>query len=177
MRRIVPYLGPPLLLILLVYLVAQRSDQPSASAALPSGEIPVLRVAVDDPIAVTLREPERGEELDILPILERPIFEPGRRPYAPELAEPEVLEEEPERPVEPAQISAPVEQELPPPQITLMGILISEQRPIALIAINADDPEWRAVGEDIQGWQIREITTDWIELVSGESSIQVDLYQ
>ena len=77
----------------------------------------------------------------------RPLFFANRRPVEAKVETPQVAAQ-----------AAPAAQ--PPKQLQLIGIVRTGKGPLrALIRGNADLPgTWMSVGEEIQGWQVREIS-------------------
>ncbi|WP_457645940.1 hypothetical protein [Profundibacter sp.] len=105
-------------------------------------------------------------------ITERPLFDPTRRPYAPEqvAVEPEV-DEVPKAPTpEP-------EQETPPPSISLQGIMTRDNKKAALIGINDGDSVWVLQGDPVADWTLSNIGNDWIEISRDARNIRVDMYK
>lgn len=105
-------------------------------------------------------------------ITERPVFDPSRRPYVPEAVAPEPVPEPVEEAPEPSQ-----PKELPPPELTLQGIITRDERTAALIGINGEAPSWVAQGDPVADWTLNDIGNDWIEISRGARIIRVDMYK
>lgn len=114
-------------------------------------------------------------------ILERPIFEPNRRPLVePEqVSEPIVIkEQEPEEQPEPQlEVIQIVEVErLPPPDFQLGGVLLHGPHMTALLSADGAEPAWVELGASIFEWKLQAIYPNYVELVNGSESIRLFLH-
>lgn len=127
---------------------------PEVTAAAP--------VALDLPPEqpLTYRSPPAGE-FDV--IAERPLFSASRRPFVPEVAEEAA----------PAPEAGP---DLGPPEVELVGVMLSEERRAALMAPAAGgQPQWLYEGQSWEGWVIEGIEPDRATLRQGERSAVLEL--
>lgn len=105
-------------------------------------------------------------------ITDRPLFQDSRRPIVPEaevLPEPEVEVAEPEAPAPP--------QDIPPPDVRLLGVLSGGVRTSALLSLAGDDPQWQDIGAQIEGWTLEDIEADHVVFTEQERAHRVELYQ
>ncbi|MCI4661840.1 MAG: hypothetical protein MRY63_08490 [Neomegalonema sp.] len=92
-------------------------------------------------------------------IAARPLFTPGRQPAS--------------RGEEPAESPSP--QPLPPPQVTVQGILLGSDGAVALLKRDAGAPLRARAGDVIAGWRITQITPSGITLSHEERSLHFSL--
>lgn len=105
-------------------------------------------------------------------ITDRPLFEPTRRPFMREEAVPEFTAEPVDEAPAPA---APTE--LPPPELTLQGVMTMDNNTVALIGINGDIPAWVSKGDTVSGWSLSKIGSDWVEISREARRIRVEMYK
>lgn len=105
-------------------------------------------------------------------ITERPVFDPSRRPYVPVAVAPEPVPEPVEEAPEPSQ-----PKEVPPPELTLQGIITRDERTAALIGINGEVPSWVTQGDPVADWTLNDIGNDWIEISRDARIIRMDMYK
>lgn len=93
------------------------------------------------------RVPKTGVESDYAEMLARPLFSPSRRPAAP--SKNSVADVLP----------APSQ---PPLQAKLIGLMTTPARGQRALIRPTDDKTgtWLAIGDDMRGWRLREISTD-----------------
>lgn len=133
-------------------------------------------VATKAPVAIS--ESEQDMPSFIAAVEARPLLIPGRRVpkqepvTAPEaidetLAEPSVAPEaspEPETPVA--------------PDIHMQGVMTLDKKLQVLVRNMSDQSErWFAIGEDIQGWTLVEITQDRMLLRLGDTEVTIAMFQ
>jgi hypothetical protein len=124
-------------------------------------------------IAAAEAGPPMQKSRDAYPVtLSRPIFFKDRRPY---VAPP---------PPPPPPPPAPVVAALPPPPIIadpgfkLAGIVITDERKLAFLSLPSQGAgNWVSEGEEIAGWQVRQILPERVTLQQGGQSIELLLYK
>jgi hypothetical protein len=100
-----------------------------------------------DQSAGTLANPLEAQPLDRLSATrDRPLFSPSRRPVPPPPPSPSP-------PVE----QAPVAVIPPPPNVTLVGIVMDDDGARALIRSSATKADRVQIGDDIGGWKVSQI--------------------
>lgn len=167
--QVLPIIGTSAMLagaLYLSYLAANRDHAESPLISLPADVTSADQAARQISLVPNLRD-----DAFYAAITDRPLFQDGRRPVADssELAEPDVEDTAPELPAQP--------QEAVPPDVQLLGVLAGGARTSALLSIAGDDPQWLAVGADIEGWALSEIASDHVILIEQERAHRVDLYQ
>ena len=105
-------------------------------------------------------------------IVERPLFEETRRPVQ-DTAAPVQDEAAPEPEADPPAPPA----ERPVPDVRLLGVLSGGARTASLLSVAGDDPQWRSVGDDIDGWNLSEIAASHVLFTDQERAYRVELYQ
>jgi hypothetical protein len=87
--------------------------------------------------------PLQAQSLDGLSATrERPLFSPNRRPVPP---------------LPPPVEQAAVATALPPPNVTLFGIVIDDEGAHAIVRSEADKVDRVQIGDDIGGWKVSQI--------------------
>lgn len=116
------------------------------------------------------RQPSAIGDLNIYKTtLERPLFQPDRRPWKPE---PMIVKAPPS--AEPIAPPKPVEL---PTAVKLVGIHMSSQEKRALIQPNATaSAQWIEIGGEMSGWVVQEITENGVILRNGSVSRELQLY-
>jgi Tfp pilus assembly protein PilP len=102
-------------------------------------------------------------------LFERPLFEPNRRPFVPSS---QPVTDEPSQPVEEPQPEQPPTY-ADPSQLRLMGVLMTGNEQVALIA-TPEKPEgsWTVQGGDVSGWKVQEIAPNSVTLqVDGQTHV------
>lgn len=109
-------------------------------------------------------------------ITNRPVFAPSRRPYVPEIIAPKPVSMPAPESVEEA--PKPAQQiEIAPPEVVLQGVIARDERTAALIGINGESPAWVGQGDQVAGWTLSDIGSDWIEISREARSIRVGMYK
>jgi len=97
--------------------------------------------------------------------VQRPLFEKNRRPV------------EPPRTVAAAPVSA-VQRPPEPPALTLVGVVKSEGRTIALIKRNQTGQNLRAEeGDSIDGWTVKQIDVQGVVLSHGDRDMALQIFR
>lgn len=100
--------------------------------------------------------------------LARPIFFKDRRPYKPP----------PPKQPPPMKITKPQPPPVTKPDFRLMGIaIISETRRVFLLSPEHQDGVWVKEGEVIEGWRIRQITSNTVTVNKSGRSFDLFLYE
>ncbi len=166
MRRILPSISSIIAVILLCVSALSLLE-----ALKPQEPILAAPSAPDMPTAEPQQEKGVSPEMptDITQAAARPLFSPSRR--VPEIVSlPEVSAPEPVAPPPPP-VEVPI---IEPPAISMIGILEDNGQLKALIKGEDRDERWVAIGAEIDGWRVRQITPLSITLqLNGES---VDIY-
>lgn len=175
LRAVFPPLAPITVAVTAVAAAWLLSEPPTFDAAYvpPSS---VQEVAAKAPPTLSKRSPDMPSLVAAMEA--RPLLIPGRRVpkqepvTAPEavdetLTEPSVIPEaipEPETPVA--------------PDIHMQGVMILDQKLQVLVRNMSDQSErWFAIGEDIQGWTLVEITQGAMLLRSGDTEVTIAMFQ
>jgi hypothetical protein len=152
----------------------QAVNVDNSSSERPSNE--TLRVeALPAPMTQAGVQASQQRQLDAEPILNRPLFEPSRRPFTSE--EPAVSEPVLDEVADPTEdVFVEVSLQLPP-EISLQGLLIRDGQPLALLSVSGADYDWYAVGSEFDGWVLNRVEADSVEIGQGDEVIRVELYQ
>ncbi|WP_208353083.1 hypothetical protein [Pseudaestuariivita rosea] len=166
--RFLPYIGTIFLAIMAIGLSWRAVQVISADApTLQPNNIDISAEATEqNPLSL----PSSRPDVYYTAILERPLFEPGRRPFV----------ETSETPATPQQVAAPdpsPEELDEAPNIILLGVMQLSEDPSALLSINNAAPEWHRTGQTLAGWQLTEIENTWIELTRETRRLRVDMYR
>lgn len=96
-------------------------------------------------------------------IANRPLFSPSRRPFVPE------VEEE-------AEAAPEAEPDLGPPEVELVGVMLSDKQRAALLAPTAGGQlQWLYEGQSWEDWVIEKIEPDRATLRQGERGAMLEL--
>lgn len=118
-------------------------------------------------------------------LLERPLFQPDRRPFQPppplEQVMPPVaiVVEPPPSPPVVIETAAPPPAPVPSPPLnaTLKGVLLTDALDEAYLVYPASpNGAWVTVGTEIDGWKLTRIAKDQVTLVLGEQKQVLQLY-
>jgi len=138
--------------LLLVGLLVRLQGPVAEAAVRPAVGSPARLPA--DPAAVD--PPAPADRSDYAVIVERPLYQPDRRPYAPPVA---------------AALPIPAPQAPPPPAIrgyVVVGIMVSGERRLAWVkAPAASSPAKIAEGDVVQGWRVKQIAADRVTFEAG----------
>lgn len=168
--QVLPLLGSTLLLAgagYAVFLATEHETQPIPLIAEPAAQQQADASARQ--ISLT---PNKRNDTYYTAITNRPLFEQTRRPVsqdAPPEPEPEVEVEEVAAPAAPEQI--------PPPDLRLLGVLSGGARNSALLSLAGDDAQWLSEGATLEGWTLSEIAPDHVLLTENKRELRVELYQ
>lgn len=137
----------------------------------PPPAVPALDVAAGDADGTVTAVPATSFETPPIDrfeeILRRPLFAASRRP--PDLAAAQPVSEPP--------APAPAAEPSAPPNFRLSGVMIRKKSSRALIVpADGSASAWLAVGESIEGWKVRSITTSSVRLEGGGQVVTLDLY-
>ena len=126
--------------------------------------------------AETSPELQRRDRPDIYyqAITDRPLFSPTRRPI--ELAPLTSVPQEPEEDIVVVEEPAP-EQVIPEPDAILLGVMTNGALGSALVSLDGAQAVWRSEGDDLNGWTLRSIEADAIELNEADRSLRIELYR
>jgi hypothetical protein len=148
---------------------------------LPAPQDRAVRAWSPPDIAMADAAPD-GEPNPANEILERPIFNPDRRPFKPQPVvqpepppEPEVQESPPEPPPAPEAVEQPVAD--PPPLLTLKGIMLDgEMRRILVVSDTTPEGAWLKLGDKVGNWTIAKIEKSSATISYGERTNTLQLY-
>ncbi len=113
---------------------------------------PATELAITASLVATPPAPEDRDE-----VLARPLFRPDRRPW--QQAAAVASSASPTLPL------APIELAQPPPDVRLVGLVLTGTKARALIRLGAGTTgQWFARGDLVNGWQLAEIDRDRIVL-------------
>ncbi|MCW3783542.1 hypothetical protein [Defluviimonas salinarum] len=168
MTRLLPVLGTALLVILTASSWIRMPGN-AADTRLKAITAPSLEANEPETDAAPATGPVARPAVYYSAILQRPLFEPGRRPLSPDRG----AEPEENAIAEPA----PAVTDNSAPGVILLGILRTGAEDTALIAIDGQAPEWIAQGAAINDWVIATISNDWIEMTNSDRTVRVDMYQ
>ena len=169
MRQLLPLVGTAGLMAGAGWVVSQAlAQEPVPIMILSASGVPSTQQAQAQ---ATRLAPSPRSDVYFNLITERPLFEPTRRPFLPVVAEP-VVEED----VEPAPVPI-VPVQVPPPDAALLGVMTGGARNAALVSLQGDDPNWLSEGDDLQGWNLGEITPGFIILEREGRRHRVELYE
>ncbi|NSX56914.1 hypothetical protein [Parasulfitobacter algicola] len=168
MMRVIPYIGTLLLVVMAVvagWLAFQTvAHDPPAPQSVNVG----INAQTADQNTLSL--PSSRPDVYYAAITERPLFEPGRRPFVIALETPDTT------PQNIAPQPQPQEWE-EAPEIALLGVMQLSEQPSALLSINNQPPTWHMAGAIVAGWTLNEIENNWIELTRETRRLRVDMYQ
>jgi hypothetical protein len=169
--RLLPFIGTGGLLLLLAWLGVKAVEvyqaQPTYVAIPELSPTEIEKTAPVTQLQVTTRP-----EVYYAAITDRPLFEPGRRPFIGKTTAPEQV---PEPVAEPPATAEP--KELPPPVLSLQGVMTIDNNTVALIAINGSIPDWVSKGDPVSDWTLSEIGSDWVEISRKSRRIRVEMYK
>lgn len=117
-------------------------------------------------------------ESEAQPDPDRPLFSPSRRPIpfnVPQpIDEPEIIETPPVQQEDPPIVNVTPD----PPLVQLVGAMRSELSWVALVRDPTSGSErWAKVGEEIDGWRLRRVDANQIELTHGDDTLVLRLYE
>ena len=166
MNRLIPFSGPIILsacVLLFAMLNFQNfiSETSTHSAATKnSRETPVSN---QPSASVTAQRPSVFYKA----VTDRPIFESTRRPF--------VAEAESDTPAIDVIVQKDDAQILPD-NISVFGILKSNQGGTALIAIDGGERRWLKVNDKLSGWTLSEISSEWVKIKRLDDEKTIWLY-
>lgn len=151
-------------------VIADRLRPPPPAPAITSG-------TVDSPLpqdetagaarSTRINEPVSAE--DLAAITQRPLFHPDRRPAKPAVKTARTTPAPPPTPSPPAP-------RLRPGEIVLLGVIIIDDQPVALLRVRGEASPVRAVrGARIAGWEVVEIDDQHIVLAQRQTRIRLPL--
>jgi len=170
-RRLLPFIGTGSLLLLLVVLGRKAVEVYHAQPVIETIPEQVLEESVQTAQVRQLQITTRPA-VYYAAITDRPLFEPGRRPYVEQAAAPEQMPEPVAEPPAPVQAT-----ELPAPELSLQGVMMIDNNTVALIAINGGIPDWVSKGDPVDDWTLSEIGSDWVEISRDARRIRVEMYK
>lgn len=157
MSRLVPWLGPLLLALLLAWSWSELEFDgvPEAASQLDTAYVAQTELAgVEEIVEIP--------SVNLQPLLARPLFEPGRRPRQIEEADPTIQELAVSVP-DPAPEVRSLPEPLPELTARLHGIFTDGGARAALVSVDGSEPIWRRVGETVSGWAIVEINENTVQ--------------
>ena len=169
-KRLFPLIGTSSLLFVVAMLGWKMAEVYKAKPAFVS-EMAVGAPQTPAMAAIRAQAPQRPA-IYYAAITDRPLFEPSRRPYIQQEIAPEPT---PDPVAEAPTPTAP--EELPPPELTLQGVMTLNDSVAALIGINGETPEWVSIGDPISDWTLSEVGSDWIEISRKARHIRVEMYK
>jgi hypothetical protein len=112
-----------------------------------------------------------GQTLRLDQLQTRPLFSPTRRPWiAPQL-------EPVDEPVPQVEIEPVIAEDVSRPAISLIGI---QKTPLGakalLLKSGMQDASWFQPGQNVEGWIVRSIDSDSVELINGTQAFKLELY-
>lgn len=163
-RALLPWIGTFILLLSTVVLgrLALEKVRVSPNNVSLSQRTETTPTHTHQTIRLTAKRPD----IFYTVITERPLFAPSRRP--------ENAEVRAEPPLENAlQQEA---QDLPAPDIRLLGTMSDNGGGQALISLNNTTPVWFMKGDSIKTWHLSAIGPDWIEITLNDRVLRLNLY-
>lgn len=164
MNRLFPLIGSFLLLAsagaVVAAAIANTRSFPDPSPATVERRLPGGASALSD-----TEIPSRPSDDVYQIILERPLFDPTRRPAI------ELPDAAPEPIPEPSAARQP---DLPP-DVVLYGVLGSSGHLRALVRFENTELAWIETGTSLGGWRVEEIHLNWIVLTRAGANLRIDL--
>ncbi len=166
MNKLAPAFGSIFLALVTVGAAEMvLTGQPRPERIMPAVAFEVE--ATQAPVAIATARPEAYYAA----ITERPLFAITRRPVLPQTEVPEPA---------PAPVAEPIPKPAQKPQfpdVTLNGILMSGNEPIALLALNGEAASWMRQGQKLDDWTVIKIADDHVEFQNNTEVARVNLYE
>ncbi|MCB1739416.1 MAG: hypothetical protein KDK91_03540 [Gammaproteobacteria bacterium] len=143
----------------------QRAERIDIETLVPARE-PAAGAALEPELDISLRTPVIPALESLTETLERPLFEPGRRPPP----------EEPEEPVNVVETApAPPPEPIEPPSVQLDAVVLTGARRLALFSGGAVEALRVTEGGLVEGWTVAEIREHEVVLRKADQEQVLDL--